>query len=322
MVGVVVELASQVVVWDFGSFECRYDVTLIFRDFFITFLTQQQMDHVLRSALLTLISIDAFDRRCSMLVALLQRRRGIAVLVWISCNVCGAFLSTIPQQQRIPQSTALMVVNRRTWIQQVSLISSILLVPKDSLATVSTNDWSSVRSPIEQAAETLRKLVNNWERAVIDCTYADVPRELLEQNNKELLLEKASTFALFDKSVSVTSCKTVVSNIRDYIGRTGLGPVVGLEKNLKVASNKVLEQDSDIDMDKLIALIEQVERELNRADGLSYSARRDYSALNNFEPSEISKVLSDEASTLEQCRKSILVVIEKLDQILAMLPTE
>ena len=63
-------------------------------------------------------------------------------------------------------------------------------------------------SPISatDAAETLiasraalAALLANWEKATIDCSVADVSRELLEQKNKEELLEKAKTFALFDK---------------------------------------------------------------------------------------------------------------------------
>ena len=58
-----------------------------------------------------------------------------------------------------------------------------------------------------EATEALSSLLDNWEKATVDCTYADVPRELLEAKNKEKLLEKASEFALFDKSTSVVSCK-------------------------------------------------------------------------------------------------------------------
>jgi hypothetical protein len=76
-----------------------------------------------------------------------------------------------------------------------------------------------------EARDTLDILLTNYKRATIDCTYADVPRELLESKNKELLLEKASTFALFDKSVSVESCKTTNRIVRDYLGVTGKGTV-------------------------------------------------------------------------------------------------
>jgi hypothetical protein len=84
----------------------------------------------------------------------------------------------------------------------------------------------AVSNPIDkiiEARDTLDTLLTNYKRATIDCTFADVPRELLETKNKELLLEKASTFALFDKSVSVETCKTTNRIVRDYLGVTGKG---------------------------------------------------------------------------------------------------
>jgi hypothetical protein len=84
-----------------------------------------------------------------------------------------------------------------------------------------------------EAQDTLNTLLDNWKRATVDCTFADVPRELLETKNKKLLLEKASTFALFDKSVSVETCKTTNRLVRDYLGVTGKGPLVGIDKVLR-----------------------------------------------------------------------------------------
>ena len=95
------------------------------------------------------------------------------------------------------------------------------------------------RVAIQKAQSALNILLENWQRATVDCTFADVPRDLLEQKNKELLLEKASTYALFDKSVSVESCKTTNRIVRDYLGVTGKGPLVGMEKKLKLAMDYV-----------------------------------------------------------------------------------
>eukprot|EP00804_Cyclotella_cryptica_P029710 CCRYP_015193-RB/>CCRYP_015193-RB protein AED:0.03 eAED:0.03 QI:196/1/1/1/0/0/2/826/233 len=97
---------------------------------------------------------------------------------------------------------------------------------------------------LQEATEALSSLLGNWERATIDCTYADVPRELLEAKNKEKLLEKASEFALFDKSTSVVSCKRTNRIVRDYIGATGKGPLVGAEKRL-LKKNVVEKVDPD-----------------------------------------------------------------------------
>jgi len=46
------------------------------------------------------------------------------------------------------------------------------------------------------------------------------------------LLEKASTYALFDKGAVAVSCRRTNRLVRDYIGATGKGPLVGLEKRM------------------------------------------------------------------------------------------
>jgi hypothetical protein len=96
-------------------------------------------------------------------------------------------------------------------------------------ATATTNPLPE----LVEAQTTLGLLLDNWKRATVDCTFADVPRELLEQKNKELLLEKAATNALFDKSASIETCKTTNRIVRDYLGVTGKGPLVGMDKKLK-----------------------------------------------------------------------------------------
>lgn len=222
-----------------------------------------------------------------------------------------------------------MTSSRRTWAQQAFLAAGVVTthistsLPSRAHAAEGSK-WSTVKAPIEEATDTLVKLLQNWERAVIDCTYADVPRELLEQKNKELLLEKASTYALFDKSVSVVSCKTRVTIVRDYLGRTGIGPLVDLNNNLKTAV-KLLLQDDAMAMDEIdvfVQMVEDLQRELTRADSLSYSARRDFSSMNNFDPSLKSEVLADPGSDLQQCKTAIQAAVAILQIILESLPND
>jgi len=106
--------------------------------------------------------------------------------------------------------------------QTLALVGSVVFSPRYAFAAPTKVSLSD--DPVANlivARETLQNLLDNWEKAVIDCTFADVPRELLEQKNKKELLEKASTFALFDKSVSVETCKTTNRVVRDYLGTTG-----------------------------------------------------------------------------------------------------
>ena len=96
----------------------------------------------------------------------------------------------------------------------------------NSNALISNAKVKTTINPLENLLEaqgTLNTLLTNYKRATIDCTFAEVPRELLETKNKELLLEKAATNALFDKSASIETCKTTNRIVRDYLGVTGKG---------------------------------------------------------------------------------------------------
>lgn len=115
------------------------------------------------------------------------------------------------------------------------ILSGIVSIPFFVAQQAPAAESESPLTYLQESRDTLQVLLDNWEKATVDCTFADVPRELLETKNKELLLEKASTFALFDKSVSVESCKTTNRVVRDYLGATGKGPLVGIDKKIPKA---------------------------------------------------------------------------------------
>lgn len=192
------------------------------------------------------------------------------------------------------------------------LISSVCLVsPGRVVAATKKEATDDPVVSLIAARETLQKLLENWEKAVIDCTFADVPRELLEQRNKEELLEKASTFALFDKSVSVETCKTTNRVVRDYLGATGIGPVVGLEKQMKRALDRVKPDN----LDDFVVEIERIEQLLSKARSLAYTAGvADFNSVNNFEKDQTQAVLANN-SNLEQSRQSIQQIVDGLKKI-------
>lgn len=208
-------------------------------------------------------------------------------------------------------------VHRRSWIKTVFLSSGGILgslqIPKPANASETP---ATLIKPIADAKKVLQNLLNKWEASVVDCTYADVPRDLLEQKNKELLLEKASTYALFDKSVSVISCKTSNKKIRDYLGRTGVGPLVGLDKNVRKAFELVEDPDR---FDEYIQASENLQQALSKADSLSYAAGiADFSAVNNFDQEGIQTVLESN-NQLAETRRAIADAVKYLDQILSIL---
>jgi hypothetical protein len=230
------------------------------------------------------------------------------------------------RETRTPAATSRerLLLSRREWAASAvtTLLSTslILVSPKPSLATdagvEATNSRESVIAAIRLARKALEALLDNWQESVVDCNYADVPRELLEAKNKEQLLEKASTFALFDKSVSVVTCKTSNKKIRDYLGRTGLGPLVGLNKQLKMGLEWIGNPNDDLE--SYLQATENIQQALSRADTYSYTAGGDYSALNNFDKEDAGKIL-EQNGNLQQARQSIRLAVENLSVVLAIL---
>jgi hypothetical protein len=191
----------------------------------------------------------------------------------------------------------------------LSSFSAAAMLSSPSPILAATN----ARDSIQQAQTTLTTLLDNWQRATVDCTFADVPRDLLERKNKELLLEKAKTSALFDKSASVETCKTTNRIVRDYLGVTGKGPLVGMEKQLKMAMDYV---DADR-LEDYIAEMESFQYSMNQADSLSYlSQTQDFDANNNFQKDDKNR---KEDSALEQSRRAILDAKNSLERMAEML---
>ena len=50
---------------------------------------------------------------------------------------------------------------------------------------------ADVSARLDAGIRTMDVLLRDWGELTIDCTYAEVPKALLETKNKELLLEKA-----------------------------------------------------------------------------------------------------------------------------------
>lgn len=225
------------------------------------------------------------------------------------------------------------ILNRRSWIHHIVLVATTATLPTPTFAV------EDPRSSIQQAQSTLATLLENWQRATVDCTFADVPRDLLEQKNKELLLEKASTYALFDKSVSVETCKTTNRIVRDYLGVTGKGPLVGMDKKLKQAMEYVdvnylndyftgtfgwivercvvMIAHSSLSYSLLFSEMEAFSTSMSKAASLSYTAGiADFDSVNNFSKENFTK---KEDSNLEQARRAIVEAKTSLDKMLIMM---
>lgn len=199
--------------------------------------------------------------------------------------------------------------NRISRRNAISIICSSPIM-SSYVSTANANDETTDAdiSMLKESVEVLDSLLDNWNKATIDCTYADVPRDLLDVKNKDKLLEKASEFALFDKSASVVTCKRVNGVVRDYIGSTGKGPLVLIEKRL-LRSNVVERVDPD-NLDEYFSSVESFSQLLSRAKTLSYSAgHNDFDSMNNFVEGEESgggsKILDETKVTIDEANQDL-----------------
>jgi len=104
--------------------------------------------------------------------------------------------------------------SRKTFSIVCSLSCAAAFVPLPLAAKEQPTNDSDV-SILKEATEALSSLLQNWQKATIDCTYADVPRELLEAKNKEKLLEKVTIALRIRCLISVSSCAHFFSTSKD-----------------------------------------------------------------------------------------------------------
>ena len=160
--------------------------------------------------------------------------------------------------------------SRRRFIVGGVSTSILLKVPPPVFADSQTEDAVST---IRAARDALSSLLHNWDKSTIDCSVADVSRELLEQKNKEELLEKAKVFALFDKDGAVMSCKEDNKKVRNFVSK-----LKGLDKQFVAARDRVIDKDGDLD--EYFSAVDDYSRRLSAANSFSYSAGSDLSSIN------------------------------------------
>eukprot|EP00536_Pseudo-nitzschia_multiseries_P001019 jgi/Psemu1/294249/fgenesh1_pm.13_\ len=196
----------------------------------------------------------------------------------------------------------------------MSCYQLLIQQPRNSYAKESTP--TNPLQKLIEAQKTLDTLLSNYERATTDCTFADVPRELLESKNKELLLEKAATNALFDKSASIETCKTTNRIVRDYLGVTGKGPLVGVEKKIQSGLKFV---DPDF-FDDYVSELESFSQAYSKATSLSYTAGvADLDSVNNFSKDDADESNRDVNSNLQQTKEAIKEAKRNLDVVIILL---
>mmetsp|Transcript_31270 Transcript_31270/g.73654 ORF Transcript_31270/g.73654 Transcript_31270/m.73654 type:complete len:251 (-) Transcript_31270:15-767(-) len=245
------------------------------------------------------------------------RVRGFSVAGFFLLLLAGArnerFLRRVSSYSML-NSNSNSRYTRRGWMH-VSCASFVAIQQPRKACAKQPTAANPLQNLIE-AQKTLDTLLSNYERATTDCTFADVPRELLESKNKELLLEKAATNALFDKSASIETCKTTNRIVRDYLGVTGKGPLVGIDKRIQSGLKFV---DPDF-FDDYVSELESFSQSYSKATSLSYTAGiADLDSVNNFSKEDADESKRDENSNLQQTKEAIKEAKRNLDVVIALL---
>ena len=163
---------------------------------------------------------------------------------------------------------------------------------------------------LQASVVALDGLLREWPRLVIDCTFAEVPRELLETKNKEKLLQQASTLALFDKSASINVCKSSNAKVLQVLGKIPNGE--------KLQSPILADRVEPDDFEAFLAASERYGSALSAAESAAFlSATGDYSARTSFKEGE-------QASTpnLDASRENVLLARDALLEVLRLLRVE
>eukprot|EP00617_Octactis_speculum_P005464 CAMPEP_0185776514 /NCGR_PEP_ID=MMETSP1174-20130828/85918_1 /TAXON_ID=35687 /ORGANISM="Dictyocha speculum, Strain CCMP1381" /LENGTH=204 /DNA_ID=CAMNT_0028464495 /DNA_START=173 /DNA_END=787 /DNA_ORIENTATION=- len=85
-----------------------------------------------------------------------------------------------------------------------------------SSAKVDVDDISRLKLGLAQ----LDILLADWDSATLNCKYAEVNKQLLEDKNKEALLDAATQNAMFDKGSTKSICKRDPEIVRLVLGLT------------------------------------------------------------------------------------------------------
>lgn len=150
-------------------------------------------------------------------------------------------------------------------------------------------------------------LLAKWGEVTLDCRFGEVKREMMMQENKEQLLQEASSTS--KASTTVTMCKTSGATVRRAIS--------GSESPL-ARIGSLLERPAligRVDEDKLEdfeAASEKLQQALTAADGAAYLAANDYSAQTTFKRGESTDTPNLDAALYDvgEARKSLAIIVQ------------
>jgi len=172
-------------------------------------------------------------------------------------------------------------------------------------------------STISTARSALSSLLSSWGKSTTNCDIADVSSQLLSDGQKEELLEKAKTVALFDKDAAVMSCRQDNKKVRSFILQ-----LTKLDKEFNEVRDVVVEKDGDLD--QYFELVDEYSRHMSSVNSLSYMGSQDFSSLNS-QTMDMTKDLGEQAlsggreNALGRAEAELKIALKALARIVGML---
>ena len=112
----------------------------------------------------------------------------------------------------------------------------------------------------------------------------------------------------------MVSCKRVNGVVRDYIGATGKGPLVGAEKRLLGPVVDLVDEDY---LDEYFSEAESFSQLMSKAKTLSYTAgHNDFDSMNNFEEG---KETGEGSKILDAAKEAIVEANGSLKKALSLI---
>jgi hypothetical protein len=164
--------------------------------------------------------------------------------------------------------------NRRTACQAAAAAAIAVALPLPS-ACAADDDLKR----LQRGLVDLDNLLLQWVDLTTDCRFGEIRRELLEANNKQQLLEEASSTS--KASTTVTLCRTNAQVVRRAIGTSQPGPLskIGALLQQPALIDSLVDDEA---FEKYQETSERLQAAITAADAAAYSAGNDYSAQTTF----------------------------------------
>ena len=130
---------------------------------------------------------------------------------------------------------------------------------------------------LRAALNVLDEVSERWTELTIDCKYGELRRELLSAENKEALLEEASSTS--KAASTVTVCKSTGTKVRSLLEAADVRKV--LERPA------LLERVSDDNFENFLSASERFQAALSAAAAAAFLAQNDYGAQTTFKKGEV-----------------------------------